>query len=186
MGLDMYLNKKTYVQNWEHHDKSLKHTISVKRGGKVRDDIKPERITYITEQVAYWRKFNALHGWFVNNCADGVDECQEIYVSGDNFTELLSTLKQVQEVIKTSKKVVKVEKDWNDNDYEVTVFECEDKIKDLLPPTQGFFFGGYEIDDYYKDEVDRTVEVIQEIVDDINSTKENGLWGGDYYYQASW
>ena len=28
------------------------------------------------EEVAYWRKFNALHNWFVQNCQDGVDECQ--------------------------------------------------------------------------------------------------------------
>ena len=78
MGLDMYLYKKSYVQNWEHTPTENKHTISIKKGGKVRKDIKPERICYITEQIAYWRKFNALHGWFVNECASGVDECQDM------------------------------------------------------------------------------------------------------------
>lgn len=186
MGLDMYLNKETYVQNWEHHSKENKHTISVKKGGKVRTDIKPERITYITEQVGYWRKFNALHGWIVNNCADGVDECQRISLSSDDITKLLDTLKQVQTLLNKAKKVVKVEKDWNGEEYDVTVYDCEDEISDLLSPTQGFFFGGYQIDDYYKHEVDRSVILFEEILDDINTSKENGLWGGDYFYQASW
>jgi len=30
MGLDMYLYKKTYVQNWEHQTPEQRHTISVK------------------------------------------------------------------------------------------------------------------------------------------------------------
>ena len=68
----MYLYKKTYVQNWEHTSPEKKHTISIKKGGKVRKDIKPERICYITEQIAYWRKFNALHGWFIENCGGGL------------------------------------------------------------------------------------------------------------------
>ena len=36
MGLDMYLSKKTYVQNWDFHKPEEKHTISIKKGGKAR------------------------------------------------------------------------------------------------------------------------------------------------------
>ena len=58
----MYLYKKTYVQNWEHTSPEKRHTFEIKMGGEIRKDIKPERICYIVEQIAYWRKFNALHG----------------------------------------------------------------------------------------------------------------------------
>jgi hypothetical protein len=44
MGLDMYLYKKTYVQNWEHQTPEQRHTISVKLGDNAREDIKPHRI----------------------------------------------------------------------------------------------------------------------------------------------
>ena len=31
-------------------------------------------------EVAYWRKANAIHGWFVYNIQDGVDDQNEYYV----------------------------------------------------------------------------------------------------------
>lgn len=186
MGLDMYLYKKTYVKSWEHHKPEERHTISVKVGGKVRKDIKPERISYITEEVAYWRKFNALHGWFVNQCGDGIDECQEIYVSEDHLNELLKTLSEVKSAINKSKKVTKVLTDWNGKDYEVSVYDCEDKIEELLPPTQGFFFGSYEVNDYYKDDVENTIEMIEGLMKENEESKQHGLYSGEFYYRASW
>lgn len=186
MGLDMYLSKKTYVKNWEHNGPENQHKITVKKGNKIRKDIKPERISYITEEVAYWRKFNALHGWFVNECADGVDECQDIYVPMDKMEQLLSTLKEVKSVLDKSKKTVKVLQDWNGKDYEVSTYDCEDEIKDLLPPTQGFFFGGYEVDDWYKQDVENTINTIEELIEEANGDNEYGLFGGEFYYRASW
>jgi len=41
-----------------------------------------------TQEVGYWRKANAVHGWFVRECANGVDECQEIPVSKIKLMEL--------------------------------------------------------------------------------------------------
>lgn len=160
MGLDMYLYKKTYVQNWEHNPPEQHHQIEVKRGGVLRADIKPNRISYITEQVAYWRKFNALHGWFIENCAGGVDECQEISVDDEKMVELLETLKEVSSNF--------------------------DKAKDLLPPTQGFFFGSDEVDEYYKEEVNSTIKVIEELLKEQELSKEYGLYTGDFEYRASW
>lgn len=182
----MYLNKKTYVQNWEHQGEDKQHTISVKVGGKVRKDIKPERITYITEQIGYWRKFNALHGWFVENCGGGVDECQPIEVSIEDLDKLRDTLNQVITLINNSKKVTKVLQDWNGKDYEMSVYECEDEVKELLSPTEGFFFGNTEIDDYYKQDVEKTIELIDNIFKEEENSKELGLYSGDYFYQASW
>ena len=60
MGLDMYLHKKTYVKNWDHMKPEELHEITVKKGGKVRKDIKPDRINEVVEEVAYWRKANAI------------------------------------------------------------------------------------------------------------------------------
>jgi hypothetical protein len=187
MGLDMYLYKKTYVKNWEHTAKELKHSFSVKIGGKVRKDIKPERIAYITEEVAYWRKFNALHGWFVEQCASGIDECQEIYIGREKMEELLKVLKQVSELLNNSKLVVKVLKNWNEQDYEVKTFDCEDEVKDIFSPTQGFFFGSDCIDEYFKSDVEDTIETIDGLLKETeNEDAVKGLYSGDFYYRASW
>jgi hypothetical protein len=177
MGLDMYLTKKSYVKNWDHMKPEEKHTITVKKGGKKRTDINPKRISYIVEEVAYWRKFNALHGWFVSECADGTDDCKEMYVSIETLQKITDILKQVKNVIDKSEKTTKVLQDWNGKDYEVSTYHCEDEVKELLPPTQGFFFGAYEIDDWYKQDVEKTIKIFEELLQDDN---------GDYYYQASW
>jgi len=135
MGLDMYLNKKSYVKNWNHQTPEEKHKVIVKKAGKVRKDIKPERISYITEQVGYWRKFNALHGWFVENCQGGKDECQESYVSTEKLKELLETLKAV-------------------------VADKNNATK-VLPSRGGFFFGGTDYDEYYFKEVKETIKLLE-------------------------
>jgi hypothetical protein len=160
MGLDMYLYKKTYVQNWEHNPPEQHHQIEIKRGGVLRTDIKPNRICYITEQVAYWRKFNALHGWFINNCGGGVDECQDISVDEEKLKELLETLKEVSSNFT--------------------------KADELLPPTQGFFFGSDEVDEYYKEEVNSTIKIIEDLLEENEQSKEYGLYSGEFEYRASW
>ena len=116
MGLDMNLYKKTYVKNWSFMDEAELHQVSVSKGGVELTDIKPERVCYILEDVGYWRKFNALHNWIVIHCADGVDECQDIYVDTDKLEELVSILGKVK----------------NNNDL----------AEELLPTAEGFFFGG--------------------------------------------
>lgn len=151
MGLDMYLSRRSYVKNWDFMDDKEKHTISIKKGGKVRKDIKPERISYIVEQVGCWRKFNALHNWFVANVQDGNDNCGEYYVDHNQLEKLLEDLKSIN------------------NDSKI----AEQK----LPTASGFFFGGTEYDEYYFSEVQRTIELIEELLED----KE-----GSFYYSSSW
>ena len=49
----------------------------------------------ISINVGYWRKANAIHGWFVNECQEGVDECQKSYVPRDKLQELMELCKEV-------------------------------------------------------------------------------------------
>jgi archaellum component FlaC len=164
----------------------MKHEFEIKMGGEIRKDIKPERINYITEEVAYWRKFNALHGWFVGECGGGVDECQEIYVENGKLEELLGTLKKIQTLLNNSKMFVKT-KDGYGQSYDINVYECEDEVRELLSPTSGFFFGSDEVDEYYKEEVDRTIEIIENLFKEMeNEDAVRGLYSGEFYYRASW
>ena len=140
MGLDMYLHKKTYVRNWDYMKKEELHEITIKRDGKIRTDIKPERICEITELVCYWRKFNALHNWFVEKCQDGVDDCKEYYVSRLLLEELLNGLKEIHE----SNRI--------------------DVAKEKLPTQKGFFFGGTEYDEYYYGDVKETIEMFESLL----------------------
>jgi hypothetical protein len=51
MGLDMYLKKHTYVKNWEHMSANEKTKVVVTKNRKPHPNIKPERVSYIIEDV---------------------------------------------------------------------------------------------------------------------------------------
>jgi hypothetical protein len=159
MGLDMYLNKKTYVKQWDHHSPEEKFVVTVKKGGKVHKPINSKRVSYIVEQVGYWRKFNSLHQWFVDNCQDGKDDCGEYYVDKTKLEELLVDLKRIKEV-------------YDSGDDTVT-----DLCRELLPTTSGFFFGSIDYDHWYFKSVNETIVTLEEVMSEGE---------GDYYYQSSW
>jgi hypothetical protein len=158
MGLDMNLFKKTYVKNWSFMDKPELHEVTVKKAGKVRKDIDKKKISSIVEEVAYWRKANQIHRWFVENVQEGVDDCREYYVSFEQLEKLVT----ICETVLAAK---------NDT-----------LSASLLPPQQGFFFGSYEFDDWYYENVSNTIDQLKECI--INATVDNG--SKDYYYSSSW
>jgi len=183
MGLDMYLNKKTYVKNWEHMKADRLHKITIKRGGKIRKEIKPERISYIIEEVAYWRKANAIHDWFIRECGDGDDDCRDMYVSSDDLKRLVETCKKVVAASKLVKGKIKNGYTYEDG-KEVPIMEDGEYIEDatvakeLLPTAEGFFFGSTDYDEYYLADVKETIAMLEPLL------AEEG--DGDYSYRASW
>lgn len=136
MGLDMYLNKVVFVgANYEH--RNVQGSISITACDKPIP-VKFSRISTIHEQVAYWRKANAIHAWFVKNCQNGVDECQNSDVSADNLKTLLDVCKRVQ------------------SDHSLA--------PQLLPTQSGFFFGGTAYDEWYFEDLDYTINTLTEIL----------------------
>lgn len=154
MGLDMYLSKRTYVKNWDFQKPEQKHTVSVKLGGKARKDIKPKRVSEIIEQIAYWRKANAIHQWFVQNVQGGVDECQESHVPREKLEELAEVCERVAKTKDTSE----------------------------LETASGFFFGSTDYDDYYFDECKRTAKIIRAAL--AEEAPEGCYGGDFYYQSS--
>jgi hypothetical protein len=136
MGLDMYLTKETYVRKYDPATNSIVPTVTI--AGEYAHKINPARISCVVEEVAYWRKANAIHEWFVVNCQGGEDECKKTYVSTDSLQELLDTC---QEVI--------------DNPEEA---------EELLPSSSGFFFGSTDYDEWYFKDLKYTVNMLKKIL----------------------
>lgn len=136
MGLDMYLEKETYLgANFAHNE--VTGTVAILRQGKPVS-IKLERLSSVVEQVGYWRKANQIHSWFVENCQGGVDDCNRAEVPYAKLQELRTLCLKV----------------------------LETKDPTPLPPQAGFFFGSTEIDDgYWQDLVD-TVKIIDALEPD--------------------
>lgn len=182
MGLDMYLSKRTYVKNWEHQKPEEQHQVLVRKNNVPVSHIKPERVKEIVEDVGYWRKANAIHDWFIKNVQDGDDDCGEHYVDREKLEELLQT---VNKVLAASKLVDGEVNNGYTFDGSKKVYNKEQgKIiadptvaKELLPTTEGFFFGSTDYDQYYYDDLVQTKEILE------NALKDEE---GDFYYHASW
>lgn len=157
------------------------HEVTVKKGGKVVKEIQPDRVSSIEEQVAYWRKENHIHAWFVNNVQDGEDDCREYHVSREQLKELVDTCEKVLASLDDSpKKKVKVKVGWQGGKelYEdIDVYVNTELAEELLPTQAGFFFGGTEYDEWYVKGLENTLNQITPLL----SEEE-----GDFYYQASW
>jgi hypothetical protein len=141
MGLDMFLVKHTYIYGDGHRNLSLDYP-----------GVKPERVKVIQEELGYWRKANAIHQWFVDNVQDGVDECQESYVTTEQLQQLLDIVKQVQA----------------DHALAPT----------LLPTESGFFFGSTEYDSYYFEDLEDTRRILEGAVTEegITDIFYNSSW----------
>ena len=158
MGLDMYLTKRTYVQNWDYMKESEKNHVSVK--GASEKHIKPDRVQYIIEQLCYWRKANHIHKWFVDNVQGGEDDGKEYLVS-------LPEIKQLMDVC-----------------YEVIIDNS--KAEELLPTEEGFFWGSTKYDDIYFTQTSHTYKILKELVEELetyNTPLNQSSWMN---YRASW
>lgn len=110
-------------------------------------EIDLSKVSTICIEAAYWRKANQIHNWFVQNVQDGKDDCEEYEVTYEKLMELKNTC----------------------------LLAIETKNPNLLPPTEGFFFGSTEIDDYYWDDIRETIDKLSDLKDD-----------GVYFYHSSW
>lgn len=189
MGLDMYLTRRTFVGN-EYRKPEERVGLVVPAGlwepyqGWARA-IRPERISYIIEQVGYWRKANAIHAWFVREVQDGEDDCREYPVSGEKLRELLRV---VEEVLGGSSLVDgEIINGYSYQDGKrQPILELGKVIRDparaaaLLPTQSGFFFGGTDYDQYYVQDLEETKEMLEGVL------AEDPKGDGEYYYHTSW
>ena len=112
--------------------------------------------TETSYQIGYFRKFNALHSYIVKTFADGIDNCQDIYLYKEDVEQIKKILDDVLEA------------------------NTEEKAKELLPPQSGFFFGGTDYDEYYFEDVKDAADLMQNILDNFDFENYQLV------YEASW
>lgn len=159
MGLDMYLEARRFVSGYSHSGADENEKFREIVGAVDMLDVHDERFATVSVNVAYWRKANAIHEWFVKHVQDGEDDCKTYYVSREKLQELEELCRQV-----------------------VESGEPEVAAK-LLPTASGFFFGGTDYDEYYFEQIDWTAKRIAEI---LTKLPDGGMRGVDFYYNSSW
>ena len=173
MGLDMYLTANEYVSRTQRDpqglsydtpkDNELFYDLAGRHPGWI--DTAGYQGISISYPIAYWRKANAIHNWFVQNVQDNRDECQKSFVSSQDLRDLREAC---QAVLATR------------NNSLVSVSEVAEDV--CLAPLAGFFFGGTEYDEWYYQDLEYTVKTIDRL--EAVGVFDNA-WT-DIEYQASW
>lgn len=146
MGLDQYLSARKFVSgvNYETDAQGNFTKVAVPEFGEMLDlvgltvdDLRSDHPNAQLEvSVAYWRKVNSIHQWFVDNCGQGEDDCRPYFVSREKLEELRETVRDA----------------------------IGNHDADLLPPASGFFFGSTEVDEWYWRDLDDTLEKLNAIL----------------------
>jgi hypothetical protein len=165
MGLDMYLHAKKYVEKvkWEtlQNNAELSYDSPEAINPLWKDIVDVSDLSDVATDIygvhvevtcAYWRKSNQIHAWFVKNVQGGEDNCGEYYVSHEKLQELRETCRQA-------------------------LFA---KDPNLLPPQAGFFFGSYDIDEWYWRDIKETIKKLDRIFALPEMSKLS------FYYTSSW
>ena len=140
MGLDMYLYARKEIFVGRYIDES-KGTIKLELPEELKDfeDTWGHVLVRKTDyEIAYWRKAKAIHKWFVENCAEGIDNCREMWVGIDKLRDLRNLCNRVL---------------LNNN-----------LAEKLLPTESEFFFGGTEYDEDYFEDIEYTKQVCDKAI----------------------
>ena len=154
MGLDQFLKLKLRVPI-----EDIEKTI----GTDIFTKILPINFSILYKSVsidvtvAYWRKANQIHRWFLKLAEDDQQHTIDIKTTDLRclYTDILHVLRNKEDA------------------------------PNILPVMHGFFFGSYNYDDYYfalLDEAKRSLEGVFLIIDALREKKI----AFDVYYYASW
>ena len=158
MGLDMFLHRTGKVV-CPHCGKEIKNIDG-------------------REEVAYWRKANAIHKWFSDHCADGeIENCEDYYVTEEQLVDLRNTCEKVLNSSKLVWKTVKErvydfdKKDYVEKDTYANVLEDPSLAEELLPTQSGYFFGGIMYDEGYVEDLKSTIEQINKVLTETDFSR---------------
>lgn len=136
MGLDSYLHAEKYISGWSVSGDTTEYQAITALLGVSSTNACPA--LEVTLRVAYWRKANQIHRWFVEKVQDGEDDCKPHYVSREKLEELR-------------------------NECQV-VLDNPDRAQAILPTESGFFFGSTEYDEDYLQDLRDTVEQLDAVL----------------------
>ena len=185
MGLDIFLYKKNprYTEEEAFATyKALPYEIWKEMAEK-QPEWKP------IEEIAYWRKANMVHGFFMT--------CKGYWVEGIGNEDDHDCgykhipISELERLLDTCKTIVDNGFNYNGKHLELTAENLEEKdaedckpfdielCEEYLPTERGFFYGSYDYDGWYLSDVVDTYEMLTKL-------KKDGEFSGDIYYHPWW
>ena len=181
----MYLSASVYTSGgYSHSSQEEKDRFAaiLKAAGLDLTGLREANSLYIKPNVAYWRKANQIHSWFVREVQNGVDDCGSYYVSRENLEALVGICQQIAATFVWGETVTVVS-EYNPNySYEERELLSMDKelAKSLLEPQSGFFFGSTDYDNWYAEDIEDTITQLTAVL------ANESLKKSDFEYHSSW
>lgn len=185
-------NKNCTFEEWCGEDESKVRTDLIdfykqKKYTRHFDWDKNDTCAYETifTEIAYWRKANEIHNYFVEYAQHGVDDCGTYDVSKKQLEDLLYKCKEVKRIAVLEKSKV-VNGYTFQNGKEIPMYEdCEvianeDEVAAILPTRSGFFFGSTDYDKYYMEDINYTIDVLERVLAETDFDTEAVC------YHSSW
>ena len=92
----------------------------------------------VETEAGYWRKANQIHNWFVRECQDNIDGCQNTVLN-------LASLEKLYNLV-------------------TDIGKDKTLAMQLLPSQSGFFFGSTEYDNWYFDDLKYTKQLLKKLL----------------------
>lgn len=151
MGLDMYMTARKYLRTqYEKTSEGVRALPKAKMDGMFETNA-------VEAEVSYWRKNHWLHGFIVEEFADGEDDCQQIVLREDDLRKIASRLEK-----------------WSEDPT-------------ALQPRDGFFFGSQDDGwrDECRFRAADDAAQIRKAIEWMNEADADKEWR-EVVYQASW
>jgi len=97
------------------------------------------------DELLYWRKFNALHRWFVDVLQGGVDGCQLTQVTKEDLSRLIGDIRRV----------------------------LAGETVEELEPRAGCFFGSLEKDEHYTTRMNKALVDFENLSNEFDFENNN-------------
>lgn len=104
-------------------------------------------------ELGYMRKANAVFGWIERNVGE-IEDCADLPMGREHFAKLKA-------------------------DCEF-VLAHRDKAEEVMPVREGFFFGSYEYDEWYFNDLEEAVRICNKVLNGVDFDSE------DVFFHAWW
>ena len=208
MGLDMYVNirhkdtqsKLDAYKAWENkYSYEEWQRLTEEQVEEYRNSEPEYDENMYGKELMYWRKANQIHNWFVQNCQNGVDDCEYYAITVADLMKLKELCEKILTMTEKRKAMRYTSYSATEKEEVDVLYLTPEGVEyatEHLPSRSGFFFGSTEYDDWYVLQLENTVEQINDTLDTlncdygfvINSDPVTGEYKGDYIieYTSSW
>lgn len=117
----------------------------------------------VAEELAYFRKFNALNRFILVNTNSPLDLNDVVEVPMEVFDKLYDIVNKLLTA------------------YNACPIKAERMARTLLPTQSGFFFGSVDYDEYYWNDLVRLKESLEALFKRAEEIKDEHYW-----YESNW